>query len=119
MSNSLTEFYIEQEEPNKSCYLALRDIILAIDENISPEWKFKLPFFYYKGKMLCYLWKDKKNNEPYVSFMKGKFIEHELLEQGDRKLAKILRVNPNVDLPKEEIEKIVLISIGLINNKVK
>lgn len=117
MTNALAQFYLNQDEPNKSCYLALRDIILNIDKNITPEWKYKLPFFYYKGKMLCYLWKDKKTNQPYVSFMKGKFIEHELLEQGDRKLAKILRINPLKDLPKKEIEEIVRMSFRYIKTK--
>jgi len=119
MANSLTEFYLNQKEPNKSCYLALRDIILSIDENITPEWKYKLPFFYYKGKMMCYLWKDKKTNQPYLSFMEGKDIEHTLLEQGDRKRAKILRINPEKDLPKDVVEELVFKSMELINKKIK
>lgn len=117
MANSLTEFYLNQEEPNKSCYLALRDLILAIDKNITPEWKYKLPFFYYKGKMLCFLWKDKNTYEPYIGFMKGSLIEHPMLEQGERKLAKILRINPLKDLPKNEIEVIVKMSIPFIKHK--
>jgi hypothetical protein len=41
--NELDNFYWSQKEPNKSCFLALRDIILNFDENISTTYKYKLP----------------------------------------------------------------------------
>jgi len=44
----LDDFYLNQEEPVKGIMIALRDIILKKDTAITPEWKYKLPFFYYK-----------------------------------------------------------------------
>ena len=38
-------FYEQQEEPVKSCLLALKKIILEQDKNISAEWKYGMPFF--------------------------------------------------------------------------
>ena len=78
-----------------------------MDDNITPEWKYKLPFFYYKGKMFCYLWKDKKTGEPYIGIVEGQRIESKYLEQGDRKRMKILRVNPNKDINVEVITSIL------------
>lgn len=106
MQNELENFYLKQEEPNQSCFLALRDIILAFDKNITADWKYKLPFFMYKGKMFCYLWKDKKTNEPYISIAKGSQIEHNLLEQGNRTVFKIMRINQNADIPIDSIYEI-------------
>lgn len=109
----LDNFYFSQQEPVRSCYLALRQIILDCDNNISPEWKYRLPFFYYKGKMLCYLWKDKVTGEPYIGFMDGNKMEHPALEQGDRSRVRIYRVNPNVDIDQNEISKLVIKAISV------
>jgi hypothetical protein len=106
IENELENFYLDQPEPNQSCLLALRDIILAFDDNIETAWKYKLPFFIYKGKMFCYLWKDKKTQEPYISMAKGSQIEHDLLEQGNRTVFKIMRINPNADIPIDSLHEI-------------
>ena len=91
-------YYLKQEEPSKSCLLVLKDIILGMDENITPEWKYGLPFFYYKKKMFCYFWKDKKTKEPYIGIVRGNEMEHPQLESGDRKRIKIYRINPSKDI---------------------
>lgn len=98
MQNELENFYLNQPEPNQSCFLALRDIILASDTHFESAWKYKLPFFLYRGKMCCYLWKDKKTQEPYVSFAGGQNMNHAALESGSRTRFKIFRINPNHDI---------------------
>jgi len=45
--------------------------LLSVDKEISPEWKFKLPFFYFKGKMFCYLWYHKKYKQPFNGIIVG------------------------------------------------
>lgn len=102
MLRELDNFYLKQEEPNRSCFLALREIILSLDKEITPEWKYKLPFFYYKKKMFCYLWKDKTTQEPYVGIVRSKEINHPKLEQGNRKKMKIYRIDPNKDIEIDE-----------------
>lgn len=93
--------------------MALRQIILNCDAHITPEWKYGLPFFYYKSKMLCYLWKDKITKEPYIGFMDGMKIIHPALEQGDRSRVRILRVNPEKDIDKKEIVDLVHAAISV------
>ena len=102
----LDQFYYNTEEPTKSCFLALRDYILSLHPAITPEWKYKLPFFYFKGKMFCYLWKDKKTKQPYLAFMKAPFLQHPDLYLGDKKMVKKLFLNPEEDLPIETIKDI-------------
>ena len=108
MLTPLDVFYEKQEEPHKSCLLYLRQYLLASDDEITEALKYGLPMFLYKGKMLCYFWFDKKNKSPYIGFMKGKFLDHPKLEQGNRKLVKAYSINPKEDIPIEEID-------GLIN----
>lgn len=111
MQEELDNFYLRQEEPNRSCLLALRDVILNFSSDLTPAWKYRLPFFMLKGKMFCYLWQDKKTNQPYISFAAGSKIEHPALFQGDRKRFKILYINPEEDLPIETIFEVLKLAI--------
>lgn len=112
----LDNFYLNQQEPLRSCYLALRQIILDCDSLITPEWKYRLPFFYYNGKMLCYLWKDKMTGEPYIGFMDGMKIVHPALEQGDRSRVRIFRINPDMDINRNEVVGLLRSAIS-VNTK--
>ena len=111
-------FYLKQQEPNQSCLLSLRQIILNQDEAITETTKYGMPCFCYKGKMFCYLWTDKKTNEPYILMVEGKHLNHPELETGDRSRMKIFRVNPNEDIPKATIEIILNEALDLYKNGV-
>jgi Domain of unknown function (DU1801) len=70
MLSDIDNFYLQKKEPVKSCLLALRDIILAGDKDISASWKYGMPFFCYNGKMFCYLWVHKKYDRPYIGMLR-------------------------------------------------
>ncbi|TCC96482.1 DUF1801 domain-containing protein [Pedobacter hiemivivus] len=116
MLEELQNYYLKKEEPNKSCLLALRSIILEQDENITETQKYGMPCFCYKKKMFCYLWTDKKTDEPYILMVEGKYLDHPLLEQGDRSRMKIFRVNPIKDLPIKTISSILQKALDLYRN---
>ncbi|MFT5581390.1 MAG: hypothetical protein ACI9G9_000640 [Psychromonas sp.] len=84
MHPDVSQFYLKSDEPLKSTFLALRDIIASFDDLINQEYKYRLPFFYRKGKMFCYLWKAKKYGFPYIDFLDGIQINHDKLIQGKR-----------------------------------
>lgn len=107
MQEQLQAYYLNKEEPNKSCLFALRHIILEQDTHVTETQKWGMPCFCFKKKMFCYLWTDKKTNEPYILLVEGKLLDHPQLEKGDRTRMKILRVNPNKDLPIQTIETIL------------
>lgn len=107
MDNELHNYYLKKEEPNKSCLLALRSIILEQDHHISETQKYGMPCFCYKKKMFCYLWTDKKTEEPYILFVEGKYLDNPLLETGNRSRMKIFRMNPNKDLPLKSIVTLI------------
>lgn len=103
----LDSFYERLTETMRSTLLALRDIILKHNACITPEWKYKTAFFYYKGKLLCYFGIDSKNDTPYIGFVDGIYIQHSKLVQGDRKMIKILPIVINKDLPVTTINKLL------------
>ena len=116
MQNPLDDFYINQVEPNMSCFIALREVILTLDKDITTEWKYNSPFFLYKGEMFCYLLLDKKTNEPYIGIVEGKHIDNPFLESGDRKEIKILPIDPNEDLEIHTIEMVLNQALDLYKN---
>ncbi|WP_066631408.1 DUF1801 domain-containing protein [Labilibacter marinus] len=112
----LSTFYLNTNEPSRSCLLALRDIILAQDENVSETIKYGMPCFCYKNKMFCFLWTDKKTHEPYILMVEGKHLNYSQLESGNRTRTKILRVNSNQDIPIDLIRSILKSAIDLYKN---
>lgn len=96
--NEIDAFFEKLEEPNKSTFLFLKNFIKNYHTDIEIYYKWKLPYLYYKEKPLCYIWKDKKTNEPYLSFAKGSKMEHPKLVKGNRTLFKILPINPLKDI---------------------
>lgn len=106
-------FYFNKEEPQKSCLLAMRDILLGFDSNITETTKYGMPCFCYMGKMFCYLWMDKKSQEPYFLMVEGEHLNHAKLESGNRARMKIFKVDPNKDLPIIEIDLVMKQALGL------
>ena len=111
MQNEIENFYLSKEEPVKSCLLALRDIILKYNKDISEGWKYGMPLFNYKGKMFCYLWIDKKSGNPYILMVEGRKIEHPKLVKGNRARMKILLIDPRKDIPVRTIKTIFKMAI--------
>ena len=109
----LDNFYLQQDEPIKGTLLALREIILQQDKDITNAWKYRMPFFCYKGKMFCYLWVHKKHKQPYIGIVEGKRFNEPFLIQEDRSRMKIMLLDPNKDLPLQTIESILQKAINL------
>jgi len=106
MRQQANNFYLQKEEPVKSCLLALRDIILNYNEEFTEEVKYGMPCFCYNGKPFCYLWLDKKKTQPYILIVEGKKIDHPKLISGNRARMKIFLVDPEKDIPIKTIHKI-------------
>ena len=118
MMKELDNYYLNHKEPNRSCLLALRSIIVNQGEHISEILKWGIPCFCFKKKMFCYLASDKKTGEPYILMVEGKYLEHPALEKGNRSRMKILRIDPNKDLPIQTIEPILTTALNLYRHGV-
>jgi len=107
------QYFLQKDEPVKSCLIALREIILKQDDQIKIAWKYGMPFFCIKGKMLCYLWIHKKHKQPYLGIVAGKYIIHPDLIMEKRSRMKIMLFDPTKDLPIRKIQLILNQTLAL------
>ncbi len=114
--SKLEQFYLDQPEPNRSCFLSLRQLLLQQDENLSESLKWNMPCFSYRTRMCCFLWFDQKKLNPYILFVEGVHLHHPDLEQGTRKRMKILNIDPNRDIPVKKIQAILNDALDLYRN---
>ncbi|MGF7026202.1 MULTISPECIES: DUF1801 domain-containing protein [Sphingobacterium] len=112
----IQHFYLNQKEPNKSCLLALRHIILQQDTDVSETIKYGMPCFCYRKKAFCYLWTDKRTTFPYLLMVEGKHLDQVQLEAGQRLRMKTLPIDPQEDLPIDTIESILTAALNLYRN---
>jgi hypothetical protein len=100
-------YFLHHPEPAKSCLLALRELILNYNVNISEAWKYRMPFYCYDGKIFCYLWVHKKYKQPYLGIVEGKKIDHPQLLTEKRSRMKILLLDPTRDIPIKTVDLIL------------
>lgn len=106
-------FFLNQDEPQKSCLIFLRNFILNFDTNVTEAWKYRMPFYCYKDKMFCYLWIDKKTGKPYLGIVDGNKIEHPLLTMDKRARMKIMMLDAYNDLPVEAMNEILSLALDI------
>jgi hypothetical protein len=99
-------YFHNTQEPVKSCLIFLREHLLTIN-GITEAWKYGMPFYCYRGKMICYLWIHKKYNQPYLGVVEGKKIDHPRLIQEKRARMKILLLDPDKDIPIRLVNRIM------------
>jgi hypothetical protein len=113
MLREIDNYFLQKDEPVKSCLLFLRAHLLQFDIHIKEEWKYKMPFYYYKGKMFCYLWVHKKTGHPYIGIVDGRRIDHPDLIAEKRSRMKILPLDPNRDISVSRINEILRAALKL------
>jgi hypothetical protein len=111
MLPDIDNYFLNKEEPVKSCLLAMRSFLLRGE--LTEAWKYSMPFYCLDGKMFCYLWVNKKTNEPYIGFVDGKFIDHPDLIADKRSRMKILMLDAKKDIPVKKIGGIIKTLIKL------
>lgn len=107
MLRPVDQYFLQKEEPIKGCLLYLRKYILGFHDKITEEWKYGMPFYYFQGKMFCYVWVHKKYKQPYLGIVEGKRIEHPQLILEKRARMKIILFDPTKDLPVITIKSIL------------
>ena len=107
MLRPIDQYFLQHEEPVKSCLQFLRSHLLSLHADITEEWKYKMPFYCYNGKMILYLWTHKKYRQPYIGIVDGAKIDDPVLIKEKRARMKILLIDPDQDLPMEQINSIL------------
>ena len=107
MLRPIDNWFLQKDEPARSCLQFLREYILKQDAAITESWKYGMPFFCYNKKMFYYLWIPEKNLQPYIGIVEGKRINHPDLLTEKRARMKILLLDPNKDIPIKKINAIL------------
>lgn len=110
---AIDEFFLYHEEPVKSCLLFLRGSLLQFDRHITEVWRYKMPFYCFRGKRFCYLWVQKKTGTPYLGVVEGRKINHPQLIAEKRSKMKILLIDPNKNIPVKTVRTILQASIRI------
>ncbi|UYQ94669.1 DUF1801 domain-containing protein [Chitinophaga horti] len=103
----IDQYFQSKDEPVKSCLLALRSYLLQYSPTLTETWKYRMPFYCYKGKMYCYLWTHKKYGQPYLGIVDGNLIDHPDLLPETRARMKILLIDPEADLPVDTLNELM------------
>ena len=98
---STDQYYHKQPEPLQGCLLALKHILLSHNAQITHGRLFQIPFFWYRGYKLAFLWVHRKK------LLLG-FVEDLKLvkaEPGLRRRNKYetMEIDPNKDIPVKTI----------------
>lgn len=107
MLRPIDNYFLQKEDPIKSCLQFLRNFILNQDEHFTEKWQYGMPFYYYKDKRICYLWVHKKYQQPYLGIVEGKKINHPDLLQEKRAKMKILMIDPVKNIPVKKLNQIL------------
>ena len=101
MTTQADEYYLKYPEPYQGCLLALKYIIMKVDENITHEMAYQTPLFRYKGKKLAILWITGK--KLLLGYVTDKSVLPLINGKKPRNQYEMVQMDPNADLPKEWI----------------
>lgn len=99
---TLNSYYEKQEVMIRECLLALKDIILSVDDNITHVRKYRIPFFCYKEFNLGFLWVHRK--KIIVGFIKDKKTLYQPTIGKKRDQVMTMEISPLEDIPIDYIK---------------
>jgi len=103
---ALDHYYNKQDVAMRECLLALKSIILSLDEHIVPKRKYQIPFFTYKDYTLGFLWVHRKRIiVGFVEDRKWKARSSALPTVPKKDSVYTIEVNPLADIPIEIIKE--------------
>ncbi len=118
MLREIDKFFLQKDEPVKGTLLFLREFILNYHKDITEAWKYNMPFYFYKGERFCYLWVNKKTQQPYIGFTDGKKLAHPKLVAEKRSRMKIMTVEAGQDIEVSTIDEIFKMALGVYNTTI-
>lgn len=117
MNNASDEYYLKYKEPYQGCLLALRYLVMKVDENITHEMKYQIPLFCYKQKRLAILWVTGK--KLLFGIVTDKSVLPLLNGKKQRNQYEMIEIDPNADIPKELLVAKLKKQISIYDNFMK
>jgi hypothetical protein len=109
----IDNYFLSLQEPERSCLLFLHSFLLTYSTDISTKRSFNTPFYYYKGKSICFISYHPETKVIYISFTNGFLIDHPDLVSEGRKKQKILYIDPSKDIDVESLSRILELACAL------
>lgn len=97
----LTHYYEKQDAMTRECLLALKSIIMSVDEHIEHVRKYQIPFFTYKGFNLGFLWVHRK--KIVVGFVEDKKLLPDSSVSRKKDKMTTMEINPMQDIPMDSM----------------
>ena len=114
--NPIEQYILNQKEPLQSIMLYLRQVIMETLPEVEEKYKYKIPFYYYNNKPLCYLNILKNTNYVDFAFVNGSRLsnKHKLLKAGNnRKMVKSIACSSLENINVTTLKEILLEAISL------
>lgn len=89
--NPTENYILNQQEPYQSIMLYIRSVILKTLPNVVEKYNYKIPFYHYNKKPMCYLNILKGTNYVDVAFVQGLFLQNEFPQLKDDRNRKQVR----------------------------
>lgn len=99
MLTELEYYYEKQPEPVRECLLAAKMIILQVDQRISHQRMYRIPFFLLGGRKLCFLWVHR--GKPLIGFVQDRSTLTFAPGSKRRDQITTMQLDPQADLPVE------------------
>lgn len=93
--NPVEEYFFNQQEPYQSIMLYIRSVIFKTLPGVGEKYSYKIPFYYYDNKPMCYLNVLKGTNFVDIAFVQGVFLEDKfpiLVDLNKRKQVRSLQI---------------------------
>ncbi|MCE7065001.1 DUF1801 domain-containing protein [Dyadobacter sp. CY326] len=114
MLKEIDAYFYNKPEPVGSYLASLRHFVLHDRADVTEAWRYSMPFYLCKGKRFCYIWTDKKTTHPYLGIVDGNRIDHPALIAEKRSRMKILRLDPEEDMPIDLIREVLEMAIAIL-----
>lgn len=74
--NPIEQYLYHQKEPYQSIMLYVRSVILRTLSKVEEKYSYRIPYYHYNKKPMCYLNILKGTNYVDVAFVQGIFLEN-------------------------------------------
>ncbi|MGB1269248.1 MAG: DUF1801 domain-containing protein [Flavobacteriaceae bacterium] len=94
--NPAENYILKQAEPYQSIMLYVRSVLLKVLPDVTEHFSYKIPFYHYNKKPLCYFNILKGTHYVDVGFMDGVFLKEcfpELVDGRQRKRVRSIKID--------------------------